>query len=267
MRKLGKHHSNASLSSRAVFPRFRLPPCHSHRPPSPPTPPTTNMSEVDTTATEPTTTAEPEAAVGDKRALDDDAADEGVEKKAKVEDEEAPPAVEEDAAPVEAALKTAPAEPVTEEYADPAVTAAAAVQVGPQAIHDQSNSMTVLPTQQHCPLKLYAEAKLKRLCDVARPCVRAAAADPAAAGGDEQASDTIDCPAGVVGRVIGKGGETIKGLQAQSGAHITIDQNYPEGEPRKIAVSGPKGCVEAAMRMIADLLQAGAYTRSHFSST
>ena len=60
-----------------------------------------------------------------------------------------------------------------------------------------------------------------------------------------------------MGRVIGKGGETIKGLQAQSGAHITIDQNYPEGEPRKIAVSGPKGCVEVAMRMIADLLQGG----------
>jgi len=57
--------------------------------------------------------------------------------------------------------------------------------------------------------------------------------------------------------VTGKGGETIKGLQAQSGAHITIDQNYPEGEPRKIAVSGPKGCVEVAMRMIADLLQGG----------
>jgi far upstream element-binding protein len=38
--------------------------------------------------------------------------------------------------------------------------------------------------------------------------------------------------------VIGKGGETIKGLQAQSGAHITIDQNYPDGVPRKISVSG-----------------------------
>jgi hypothetical protein len=57
------------------------------------------------------------------------------------------------------------------------------------------------------------------------------------------ATETLDCPPGLVGRVIGKGGETIKGLQAQSGAHITIDQNFPDGEPRKIAVSGPRGCV------------------------
>jgi|TARA_B110000977_G_scaffold192924_1_gene267163 hypothetical protein len=42
----------------------------------------------------------------------------------------------------------------------------------------------------------------------------------------------LDCPPNFVGRVIGKGGETIKGLQAQSGAHITIDQVRISQSPR-----------------------------------
>jgi far upstream element-binding protein len=47
-------------------------------------------------------------------------------------------------------------------------------------------------------------------------------------------------------------------LQTQSGAHVDIDKsNDGTSEPRKITVSGPKGCVEVAMKMIADLLQGG----------
>lgn len=73
----------------------------------------------------------------------------------------------------------------------------------------------------------------------------------------EAATNLVDCPPGLVGRVIGKGGETIKGLQAQSGAHITIDQNFPEGVPRKISISGPAGCVDIATRLVEDLLKGG----------
>ena len=43
-----------------------------------------------------------------------------------------------------------------------------------------------------------------------------------APGGD--ANEAMEIPQQMVGRVIGRGGETIKGLQAQSGCHITIDQ-------------------------------------------
>ena len=43
----------------------------------------------------------------------------------------------------------------------------------------------------------------------------------AAASGQGQ---VIDCPKDMVGRVIGRGGETIKGLQHHSGARIQIDQ-------------------------------------------
>lgn len=64
----------------------------------------------------------------------------------------------------------------------------------------------------------------------------------------------IDCPASMVGRIIGRGGETIKGLQASSGAHVAIDQNVPDGEPRKINISGTVSCVECASRLVENLL-------------
>jgi len=43
-------------------------------------------------------------------------------------------------------------------------------------------------------------------------------------------SRTFACPQAVVGRVIGRGGETIRSLQSTSGAHIHVEQNFPEGE-------------------------------------
>ena len=75
--------------------------------------------------------------------------------------------------------------------------------------------------------------------------------------GDRRSTETLECPPGFVGRVIGKGGETIKGLQAQSGAHITVDQNFPEGAPRVIGISGPPGCVAIAKRLVEELLRGG----------
>ena len=89
--------------------------------------------------------------------------------------------------------------------------------------------------------------------DPSDPAAIAAAATAAAAMDGN--NHLVDCPPGLVGRVIGKGGETIKGLQAQSGAHITIDQNFPDGVPRKISISGPAGCVEIATKLVEDLLK------------
>ncbi len=43
-------------------------------------------------------------------------------------------------------------------------------------------------------------------------------------GGGGEITRTLECPAGIVGRIIGRGGETIRSLQTGSGAHITIDQ-------------------------------------------
>ena len=64
----------------------------------------------------------------------------------------------------------------------------------------------------------------------------------------------VPCPPSLVGRVIGKGGETIKGLQAQSGAHVQVNQDFPDGANREVIISGPGGCVDVAERMIHELL-------------
>ena len=73
---------------------------------------------------------------------------------------------------------------------------------------------------------------------------------PAVQAAGPQTVQVVDCPQAVVGRVIGKGGETIKLLQAQSGCKIQIDQNFPEGHPRKITVEGSEAQVRHAVGLI-----------------
>jgi len=65
---------------------------------------------------------------------------------------------------------------------------------------------------------------------------------------------TLECPQSMVGRIIGRGGETIKSLQASSGAHVAIDQNVDEGAPRKIVISGATACVDVATDLVENLL-------------
>ena len=59
----------------------------------------------------------------------------------------------------------------------------------------------------------------------------------------------VECPKTMVGRVIGKGGETIKRLQMQSGANIQIDQkSMGAEEPRKVEISGTGSAHEPRRR-------------------
>jgi len=58
----------------------------------------------------------------------------------------------------------------------------------------------------------------------------------------------------MVGKIIGRSGQTIQGLQDQTGAKIQIDQQKPEGVPRDIAISGSAGAVEMAKGLIDGLL-------------
>lgn len=67
--------------------------------------------------------------------------------------------------------------------------------------------------------------------------------------------ETVECPQGIVGRIIGRQGETIKALQVASEAHIVVDQNFPDGVDRKIHVSGRPDSVERACRMIRELIR------------
>lgn len=66
------------------------------------------------------------------------------------------------------------------------------------------------------------------------------------------ATRTLECPKAVVGRVIGKGGETIKSLQKQYGASIQIDQSC---NPCKITVAGPQQACMACERAITDIIE------------
>ncbi|KAK9917735.1 hypothetical protein WJX75_007636 [Coccomyxa subellipsoidea] len=75
--------------------------------------------------------------------------------------------------------------------------------------------------------------------------------DDSGAGG---ASQSVECPQGIVGRIIGRGGETIRALQQASQAHIVVDQNYPEGEPRRVNISGRPDAVERAVKMVSELI-------------
>lgn len=65
---------------------------------------------------------------------------------------------------------------------------------------------------------------------------------------------SVECPASMVGKLIGRGGETIKSLQATSGAHVAIDQSGAEGEPRFVTISGPRRNVEVASELVENLL-------------
>lgn len=48
---------------------------------------------------------------------------------------------------------------------------------------------------------------------------------------------TIFVGADMVGKIIGKKGETIKSIQANSGARVDVNQNLPEGQPREARIS------------------------------
>ncbi|XWS24696.1 hypothetical protein CRYUN_Cryun27aG0005500 [Craigia yunnanensis] len=77
-----------------------------------------------------------------------------------------------------------------------------------------------------------------------------------AAGAADQIE--IQVPIEKVGLIIGRGGETIKGLQTRSGARIQlIPQNLPEGDESKertVRMTGDKKQIEIAQEMIKDVM-------------
>eukprot|EP00667_Euglena_gracilis_P022064 EG_transcript_24391 len=70
-------------------------------------------------------------------------------------------------------------------------------------------------------------------------------------------STTLDCPKKLVGRVIGKGGETINAMQKHSGAHIQIDQNVPEGQPCKVHITGNPQSIAFAQYLLKQVMDGG----------
>mmetsp|Transcript_29115 Transcript_29115/g.53103 ORF Transcript_29115/g.53103 Transcript_29115/m.53103 type:complete len:615 (+) Transcript_29115:130-1974(+) len=72
-----------------------------------------------------------------------------------------------------------------------------------------------------------------------------------AAGAAGSGEAVVECPQAAVGRVIGRGGETIRELQEKTGCSIQIKQDgVPDGQPRRITVKGPAAKLQAAVDMI-----------------
>ncbi len=65
-------------------------------------------------------------------------------------------------------------------------------------------------------------------------------------------SRVLACPKNIVGRIIGKGGETIKTLQKQFSVSIQIDQNTV---PCKVTIAGQQSAIQAAERAITDIIE------------
>eukprot|EP00803_Ostreobium_quekettii_P001812 evm.model.scf_2157.2 EVM.evm.TU.scf_2157.2 scf_2157:21004-24161(-) len=63
---------------------------------------------------------------------------------------------------------------------------------------------------------------------------------------------SVDCPKSMVGRVIGKNGETIRAMQHYTGALIQIDQTV---EPTKVHLSGAARSLELAVSMVTDIVK------------
>jgi far upstream element-binding protein len=53
-----------------------------------------------------------------------------------------------------------------------------------------------------------------------------------------------------VGRVIGKGGEMIRDLQARAGCRIDVDQQVPPGQPRVITYRGTRAQIDFAKHLV-----------------
>jgi far upstream element-binding protein len=73
-------------------------------------------------------------------------------------------------------------------------------------------------------------------------------------GGTE---DFMDVPKSLVGRVIGKGGETIQRLQRESGAKV--DVNTQSGDPCRVHIQGDSEAVCHARFLISEILEKGGF--------
>ena len=70
--------------------------------------------------------------------------------------------------------------------------------------------------------------------------------------GLKRVTETVECPKSMVGRVIGKNGETIKALQSYTGALIQINQTI---EPTQVTISGTQTSLSLAVSMVNDIVK------------
>jgi len=66
---------------------------------------------------------------------------------------------------------------------------------------------------------------------------------------DAKYSETVECPASAIGAVIGKGGETIRSIQEDSGARVNVER-----DPPSVRLSGAKDSVTKARKLVEAVL-------------
>lgn len=90
------------------------------------------------------------------------------------------------------------------------------------------------------------------------PTAPAALAAAAAPNDPEQVlEETGQVSALYIGRVIGKGGEMIRDLQARSGSRMDVEQKAEPGQPRIITYRGTRKTIDFAKQLVAMLCQEG----------
>jgi len=70
---------------------------------------------------------------------------------------------------------------------------------------------------------------------------------------DSMVEERQEISAQYIGRVIGKGGEMIRDLQARSGCRMDVDQNVPHGNPRILTYRGTRKTVDLGKQMVSML--------------
>jgi far upstream element-binding protein len=67
-------------------------------------------------------------------------------------------------------------------------------------------------------------------------------------------TQVVDIPKAFVGKVIGKGGETITLIQQKCGAKCMVDQNVPEGQPCKVIMTGMAANLAMVNQLISEIM-------------
>ena len=73
-------------------------------------------------------------------------------------------------------------------------------------------------------------------------------------GGDSSSQNIVECPPSIVGRIIGRGGETIRALQSASQAQVSVNQDFPPDHPRQVIIAGSPDAIERATLMVNELI-------------
>lgn len=70
----------------------------------------------------------------------------------------------------------------------------------------------------------------------------------------ESLKQTIEVPKAYVGKIIGKGGETVNLMHRKSGAKVIVDQAVPEGMPCKVIMTGTAQSLLLASQLVGEIM-------------